>query len=131
MCFSPLKFEYGLEYSWLLPMLGDWHLLKNYQIAVMKPYFDAGLKELAQVSGYPVASIQTCGQFKRTHRFLLEAWESMYQVMMKKYFQFNENKECPDLYDEEILAIASKRNDRERLRIPPEVFGVCVYCNTI
>ena len=42
-----LIFEYGLEYSWLLPMLGDWHLLKNYQIALMKPYFEAGLKELA------------------------------------------------------------------------------------
>ena len=25
-----LKFEYGVEYSWLIPMLGDWHLLKNY-----------------------------------------------------------------------------------------------------
>ena len=53
-----LKFEYGVEYSWLIPMLGDWHLLKNYQIALMKPYFEAGLKELAQVSGYPVAAIQ-------------------------------------------------------------------------
>ena len=101
-----LKFEYGVEYSWLIPMLGDWHLLKNYQIALVKPYFEAGLKELAQVSGYPVAAIQTCGQFKRTHRFLLEAWESLYQVMIDKYFLFHENDECPDLYNEEILATA-------------------------
>ena len=101
-----LKFEYGVEYSWLIPMLGDWHLLKNYQIALMKPYFEAGLKELAQVSGYPVAAIQTCGQSKRTHRFLLEAWESIHQVMMEKYFSFNQNEKCPDLYDEEILAVA-------------------------
>ncbi len=101
-----LKFEYGVEYSWLIPMLGDWHLLKNYQIALMKPYFEAGLKELARVSGYPVAAIQTCGQFKRTHRFLLEDWESLFQVMIKKYFQFHHDDECPDLYNEEILAAA-------------------------
>ncbi len=41
----------------------------------MKPYFEAGLKELARVSGYPVR------KFKRT---LLEAWEPIYQVMMGK-----------------------------------------------
>ncbi len=38
-----LKFEYGVEYSWLIPMLGDWHLLKNYQIALMKPYFECSV----------------------------------------------------------------------------------------
>ncbi len=70
-----IKFEYGQE---LLPMPGDWHLLKNFQIALMKPYFEAGLKELARVSGYPVASIQACGQFKRTHCFILEVWEALW-----------------------------------------------------
>ncbi len=103
-----VKFEYGVEYSYLIPMLGDWHLLKNYQIALVKPYFEAGLKELAQVAGYPVAAIQTCGQFKRTHRFLLEAWESIYQVMISKYFQCHENDEYPDFYNEEIIAKARR-----------------------
>ncbi len=97
-----LKFEYWHEYRWLLPMPGDWHLLKNFQIALMKPYFEAGLKELARVSGYPVEAIQTCSKFKRTHYFILEAWESIYQVMMGKYFQYYEA--CPDLHDEEIIA---------------------------
>ena len=64
-----LKFEYGKELDCTIPMPGDWHLLKNYQSAIMKPYFDAGLKDLAKVAGYPVASIQACGQFKRTHLF--------------------------------------------------------------
>ena len=58
-----LKYEYGDE---VLPFPGDWHLLKNYQTALMKHYFDAGLKELACAAGYPVAAIQYCGQFKCT-----------------------------------------------------------------
>ena len=33
----------------------------------MKPYFDMGPKEMAQVSGYPIGAIQACSQFKRTH----------------------------------------------------------------
>ena len=32
-------------------------MLKNFQIAITKPYFDMGLKELARVAGYPVVSI--------------------------------------------------------------------------
>ena len=36
-----LKYEYGEELKWMLPYPGDWHLLKNYQITLMKPYFDA------------------------------------------------------------------------------------------
>ena len=30
----------------------------------------------------------------------------IHQVMMEKYFSFNQNEKCPDLYDEEILAVA-------------------------
>ena len=71
-----LKCEYSEELQWVLPYPGDWHLLKNYQYALMKPYSDAGLKALAKAAGYPLAAIQSCGQFKRTHHFILEAWLS-------------------------------------------------------
>ena len=74
-----LKFEYGECFQWLIPFPGDWHMLMNYQHAIMKPYLDAGLKELAKVAGYPVAAIKSCGQFKRTHRFTLEVWEAVYR----------------------------------------------------
>lgn len=47
-----LKTEYGEELQWMLPYPGDWHILKNYQTALMQAYFDAGLKELAQAAGY-------------------------------------------------------------------------------
>lgn len=68
-----LKFEYGEELNWVILYLGDFYMLMNYQKALMKPYFDAGLKALAQAAGYPSAAIQSCSQFQRTDHFLLEA----------------------------------------------------------
>ena len=55
-----LKFEYGEDLHWLIPYPGDFQLLMNYQSALMKPYFDAGLKSLAEAAGYPVAAIRSC-----------------------------------------------------------------------
>ena len=100
-----IKFEYGNEFSWLLTMPGDWHLLKNFQIALMKPYYEAGLKELARASGYSIAAIQACSKFKRTHYFILEVWEALYQVMVKKYFDFTQDEACPGLYNQEIISV--------------------------
>ena len=60
-----LKLEYNKELCWLLPFPGDWHMLMNYQAALMKPYFDAGLNALVEAAGYPVAGIKACSQFKR------------------------------------------------------------------
>ena len=77
-----IKYQYGMEFRWLVPYPGDWHLLKNYQVPLMKAYFDAGLKELANSCGYPLLSIQACSQFKRTHLFIMEVWESFYRFML-------------------------------------------------
>ena len=82
-----LKNEYGEELEWVLPYPGDWHLLKNFQRVLMKTYFDAGLKHLAQAAGYPWAAIESCSQFKHTHRFILEVWESLCRVMTEKYLK--------------------------------------------
>ena len=82
-----LKLEYGEEFQWLIPFPGDWHLLMNYQSALMKPYFDAGLKTLAEACGYPVAAIQNCSQFKRTHYFIMESWEAMYCAMLDTFVE--------------------------------------------
>ena len=57
-----LKLEYGQELEWAKPYPGDWHLLKNYQVPLIKAYFDVGLCDLANAAGYPVASIQACSQ---------------------------------------------------------------------
>lgn len=73
-----LKNEYKNDLNWLVIYPGDWHLLKNYQICLFKPYFEAGLKDLAICTGYPALSTETCSNFKRTHRLILESWESIY-----------------------------------------------------
>lgn len=39
-----LKQQYGSELDWLLPFVGDWHVLYNYQKVLMKVYFEAGPK---------------------------------------------------------------------------------------
>ena len=31
-------FEYGDELSWIIPYPGDWHMLINYQSALMEAY---------------------------------------------------------------------------------------------
>ena len=82
-----LQFEYGDELSWLIPYPGDWHMLMNYQSALMKPYYDAGLKALASSAGYPLTAIQNSSQFKRSHNFILEVWEAMYRVMLQRYLE--------------------------------------------
>ena len=57
--FQSLKLEYGDELKWLLVYPGDWHILKNYQIAVIKPYFESGLRELAKACKHPLAAIKS------------------------------------------------------------------------
>ena len=59
-----LKHEYGEDLKWLLVYPGDWHLLKNYQLSLMKPYFDAGLRELPRASGYPTELSRTAASSK-------------------------------------------------------------------
>ena len=80
-----LKHEYPEEFHWVLPYPGDWHLLRNFQQVLMKAYYDAGLREIAQTAGYPAAAIQSCSQFKRTHHFILEAWEALYRVIIEEF----------------------------------------------
>ena len=103
-----LKFEYGDELQWLIPFPGDWHLLMNYQSALMKPYFDAGLKSLAEASGYPVAAIRNCTQFKRTHFFILKSWKAMYRAMLSTFINISSKDQS------KTESIVSPKNLREQ-----------------
>ena len=53
----------------------------------MKAYYDAGLKSIAQASGYPTNQMKACSNSKRTHLFLLEVWEALYRAMMESYLE--------------------------------------------
>ena len=78
-----IKTEYGNDLSWMLPLPGDWHFLKNYQEVLLKIYQDAGLSDLAKASGYQSNSIGS--NFRRTHHFLLETWMSLYQHFLSLF----------------------------------------------
>ena len=45
------------------------------------------MPELAKTAGYPIAAIQTCSQLKRTHLFIMEVWEALFQVMLHSYLE--------------------------------------------
>ena len=62
-----LKQGYGTELDWVIPFIGNWHVL-------MKVYYYAGIKDLAESSGHrgeTLTSIMKCSSYKRTHQFLL------------------------------------------------------------
>ena len=83
-----LKQEYGTELDWVISFIGDCYLLSNYQSVLIRVYYDAGLRDLAECSGHrgeTLTSIKKCSTFKRTHQFLLQAWEAMYRQMFQAF----------------------------------------------
>ena len=75
--------------DWLIPFIGDRHVLKNLQLVLIKIYFDVGLKQLANVSGHKGETLKalSSSNFKRTHRFILESWEALYLYMYQKFLK--------------------------------------------
>ena len=48
-CKNIRRSEYGDHMKWLIPWPGDWHILLNYQKALMKAYAGAGLTRLGEL----------------------------------------------------------------------------------
>ena len=83
-----IKAEYGDHLGWLIPWPGDWHILLNYQKTLMKAYNDAGLSKLGAISGHraeTLTSLVNCSNFKRTHNFLIQAFQAFYNYFISLY----------------------------------------------
>ena len=107
-----LKREYGSHLSWMLPFPGDWHILFNYQPALLKPYADAGLSKLAEVSGHhseTLTSLIQCKNFRRTHNFLVQLFTiSKHGMFFSKtenegLWNFLEGKEAMEEQSHDLL----------------------------
>ena len=103
-------YEYKSQLKWLIPYPGDWHVLFNYQKALMKPYADAGLASLGKASGHRAETLTTLMQaknFRRTHEFLLQTFEAFYRYFLSLYVAHLEHKEGRTSCTEDITALVS------------------------
>ena len=82
-----LRRQYGSQMQWLLPFPGDWHILHNYQKVLLKIYGEAGLLQLARVGGHMAETLTSAlaSHFKRTHHFILQSFEAIYRLFLRKY----------------------------------------------
>jgi len=109
-----LKVEYGQELKWLIPLPGDWHILKNYQEVLFKVYFDGGLREVAKQAGYSdgiLNSIGGCSKFKRSHEFILKAWEAILRTFLAHFVTNNSGAREVAQQIKEILAVEPTDNE--------------------
>ena len=98
----------------MVPFPGDWHFLKNFQEVLFKIYFDAGLSDLAKASRYLPNSIGT--NFKRTHRFLLESWESLFRHFLSLFLSHKAPPDFISYVAQNIKTFPSSQNQAETLQ---------------
>ena len=101
-----VKLELGSAMDWVIPYPGDWHILKNFQEVIMKIYWDAGLKDVAKKTHFNMnlSKLQSCGNYKKTHRFLMQSYEAIYMLQLKIFLsQRTVDSESTGMSNEEIL----------------------------
>ena len=79
----------------------------------MKVYYDAGLVNLAECSGHrgeTLTSIKKCSSYKRTHQFLLQAWEALYRQMFKAFLCVRDSDDDDDECSISDIVSAAKAN---------------------
>ena len=88
-------------------------MLKNSQPVLMKIYFDAGLKQLANLAGHrgeTMKALANCTTFKRTHRFILKSWEAFYMYMYEEFLKTSENSEKIQMQMRKLSTSGGSRN---------------------
>ena len=102
-----LKREYGSELDWMLPFIGDFHILMNYQSVLMKIFWDAGLSSIGKIlhSSNTYTSLQSTSDFRRTHAFFLQTWEALFRIQIQQFFEWRSNQN----HDQLKVALANEQ----------------------
>lgn len=97
----------GNHLKWLLPFPGDWHVLLNYQKALMKSFADAGITDLGKLSGHraeTLTSLIKCSNFKRTHRFIVEVYQALYHFFLSVHLEKSLDAKQKDSLESLLIA---------------------------
>ena len=100
-----IKRLYGSSLDKLLIFPGDWHTLKNFQpvlikIAILSHWHKKASPKI-WVQRRNLGILEWCLNFKRTHNFLLQAWQSLYRGMLTSFF--NDNTKLPTVTIDETI----------------------------
>ena len=74
----------------MIPFPGDWHIYKNDKKVLMKIYWHAGLKHMAEKASFKTGilnSLEKCGNFQRTHSFLLNSFHAILRCQIDAFFE--------------------------------------------
>ena len=123
-----VKEKYGSKLNWVLPYIGDWHLLLNYLHAIMKLYKSVGLDTMVYNyhSGATAVAVLDATSFDKTMNFLLEAWEAMYRHQIQQFIHHHAEDCDKDLIDV-IARRFSKWTKDKRAHYRSEDFSVLYY----
>ena len=86
-------------------------MLQNYQEALMKIYWDAGLKDIASKCGYrgeTLTHLGKCSNFSITTNFFFQVWESLYS---HTYITFTEANNATS--EEAFLAYLERKETED------------------
>ena len=78
-----LKKAYSMEYSWLVPMVGEWHCLFNCSQWLCDQAWDGGLSLVADACNLP--GMKPTGKYRDTHRVLTTMWAALTKMFVSKY----------------------------------------------
>jgi hypothetical protein len=86
---TALKREYGSDLAWVVPFIGDFHVLLNFQHVLIKLAWDAGLLNLGKRLHNSAAFTQlhSCSNFNRTHEFLLQTHEALLRYQIEQFLR--------------------------------------------
>ena len=80
-----LKRKYPESYGWLVPYVGEWHLLFNSSQWLCEHTWSGGLEEVAKICHLP--SMKPCGKWRDTHHVLTVMWTALSRLFYTQYLE--------------------------------------------